>query len=225
TFVVENFSEIPMRIAALVRDRGGYIANSNMQLESGAMRQGTWTIRLVGDQFDGFVEALRGLGVVTNAASNSQDVTQEYYDLEARIRNKQQQEARLLKHLDGSTRNLEEIFRVEQEVSRVREEVERMQGRMRVLQDITALSTVTLTIREIERLPPTEPVLAAAMPTFGERLSHAFSGSLHAMLNLGQESTIVLAVIGPWLVLGTALALPVHGLIRSRRRRQFAAHS
>lgn len=88
------------------------------------------------------------------------------------IRNKQQQELRLLKLLDSATKSLEEIFRVEQEVSRVREEVERMQGRLRVLQDVTALSTITLQIHEIDKYRP-QPQVALIAPLFGERLDQA----------------------------------------------------
>lgn len=217
---VQDFSEIPQRIVALVRERGGYVANSNLSLDATSPRHGTWTIRLVGDQFDGFVESIRGLGVITSASSNSQDVTQEFYDLEARIRNKQQQEARILKHMETSTRNLDEIFKVEQELSRVREEVERLQGRLRVLQDVTALSTITLQVNEFVQPTPTPPVLAVISPTFGERLDVAFAESLLTMLFLAQECTIFFAVVGPWLLLIFLISFPSYIIVRQRIARQ-----
>ena len=85
----------------------------------------------------------------------------EYYDLEARIKNKQQEETRLLKHLADSTGKLEDILAVERELTRVRGEIEQMQGRIRYLGNLSALSTVTLNVTEVRNYTP--PV----HPTFG----------------------------------------------------------
>ena len=78
-----------------------------------------------------FVELLvtaQRLGEVRRVISDSQDVSEEYYDVEARIRNKQQEETRLLAHLQDSTGKLDEILAVERELARVRGEVEQVQG-------------------------------------------------------------------------------------------------
>ncbi len=85
------------------------------------------------DRFDSFVSAVSQIGEVRTNHVGSQDVTEEYYDIEARIRNKQEEEKRLLKHLADSTGKLEDILSVERELTRVRGEVEQMQGRLRFL--------------------------------------------------------------------------------------------
>jgi len=100
---------------------------------------------------DGYV-GVAGLCELQSLSADSQDVTEQYYDLQSRIRNKQTEEARLVRHLEQSTGKLDEILAVEREVSRVREELERMEGKMRVLQDLTALATVTLHADEIKDL-------------------------------------------------------------------------
>ena len=80
--------------------------------------------------------------------TDSQDVTEEYYDVEARIKNKRVEEERLLKHLEQSTGKLEDILKVEKEISRVRGEIERQQGRLQYLDKLSALTTVTITLHE-----------------------------------------------------------------------------
>ena len=89
-----------------------------------------WKIRVPVDQFESFVQKVVALGELERTLRTSQDVTEEYYDIEARIKNKKVEEERLLKHLEKSTGKLEEILAVEREISRVRGEVERLQGRL-----------------------------------------------------------------------------------------------
>ena len=89
-------------------------------------------------------------------------MTEEFFDLEARIRNKQEEEKRLLKHLADSTGKLEDILKVESELTRVRGEVEQMQGRLRFLANRADLSTVTITATELKDYSPPSPVTLAA---------------------------------------------------------------
>jgi len=59
------------------------------------------------DRFDSFLERVIRLGFRREEPRRLSDVTQEYYDIEARISNKQQEEKRLQKHLSDSTGKLE----------------------------------------------------------------------------------------------------------------------
>ena len=112
-----------------------------------------WKIRVPVEKFDSLLAILTQLGELQQTHTESEDVTQEYYDIEARIANKQKEEKRLQKHLDESTGKLEDILAVERELTRVRGEIEQMQGRIRYLSNITALSTITLTATEIKTTP------------------------------------------------------------------------
>ncbi len=125
----------------------------------------------------------------------SQDVTEEYFDLEARIRNKQEEEKRLLKHLADSTGKLEDILKVEAELTRVRGEVEQMQGRLRFLANRADLSTVTITATELKNYTPPQPV------TLATQINTTFFGSLNALIALGESLLLVVIALVPWLPL------------------------
>ena len=84
---------------------------------------------------------------------------------------------------EENTGKLEEVLRIEAELSRVRGEVERMEGRIRVLENLTALTTVTLEIRERVKFEPEVP-LVASFPT---QISRSFQDSLNALIELGQS--------------------------------------
>src|SRR5262249_42003483 len=142
--VVKSLAGAEREMMKLVQASGGYVAENDLSNQSGARGQGSWKVRVPVDAFDAFLEGVARLGELQRVHRDSQDVSMEYYDVEARISNKQQEEKRLLKHLADSTGKLEDILNVERELSRVRGEVEQMQGRLRFLADQTTLSTVTI---------------------------------------------------------------------------------
>lgn len=210
--VVEDFEGVPEKVERLVVDAGGLIANARLSGQSGSPRSGEWKVRLPVGEYAGFLEAARHLGELQSLAATSQDVSDQYYDLEARIRNKQKEEKRLLTHLEESTGKLEEILKVEREVSRVREELERMEGRMRVLKDLVSLTTVTLHVHEIKGYVPLQA------PTFALRVSRAFDGSWTALIAASQALVVAGVVVGPWFGAFGIPSIAAVAFVRRRRR-------
>lgn len=211
--VVENFDNIPTRLAELVKQADGYVADSTLSGSTGRNRSGTWKVRVPVVRFDEFVNAAKGIGELVSANTQSQDVSEEYYDVDARIRNKTKEEERLIKLLDDRPAKLEEVLTVERELSRVREEIERMQGRLRVLTDQTTLTTVEITIREMQNYEPPQS------PTFAKRIGRAFSDSTSAIRNLLEGTVILIVKLAPWVVaIGVALWLGLIGLRFTTRR-------
>jgi hypothetical protein len=213
--VVEEFGPIPDQVRALARQSGGYIAKSNLRGSTGRPRGGDWTLRVPTDKYDSLLDELESLGEVRRSSSNSQDVSEEYYDVEARIRNKKQEETRLLRHLEESTGRLEDILLIEKELSRVRGEVERMEGRLRVLADLTTLTTIHLTVEEIKNYVP------PAAPTFATQIGRSFDGSWGALVDFGKGLTLLVVILSPWLVaMGTPALIVALTVRRVVRRRQ-----
>lgn len=210
--VVEDFTGLPDEVVALVKKYEGYIADSTLSGTAGSNRSATWRIRIPVGRFEEFVNATKGLGELVRAGTNSQDVSEEYYDVEARIRNKTKEEERLLKLLEERPGKLEDVIAIERELSRVREELERMQGRMRVLADLTSLTTVNLTINEIRDYEPPQA------PTFVTRARRAFEGSLSGIKTTAENLTIAVVAFVPWMVVGAVILVPgLYGL-QARRR-------
>ncbi len=209
--VVEDFTPTTSQVDAMVKRFGGFIASSQVSGEAGESRSGNWKLRVPIARFDEFLQEAQGkLGEVRSLARNSQDVSEEYYDVEARIRNKRQEEARLLKLLEEQTGTLEDVLRVERELSRVREEIERHEGRLRVLADLTSLTTITLRIEEVRHYMP------EVAATFGDRVRRAFSESIWNMRTAGESFVVAVVGAAPWLAL---LAVPVVIAVQIWRRR------
>jgi len=84
---------------------------------------------------------------VVSEASNAQDITAEYIDLEARLKNTQAEESSFVALLNRSGK-IEEILAVTSEVARVRGEIEQLQGQIRYLNSQTDMSTITANLTE-----------------------------------------------------------------------------
>lgn len=216
---VEEFTDIPAQVEALAAEYDGFIAHSSLQTATGSPRHGEWRIRVPVEQYGPFLEAAESLAELQSRTEDSQEVTAEFYDVQVRIRNKQREEERLLEHLAESTGKLEDILAVEKEISRVRTEVEQLQGRLRVLQDQTSLSTVTLRIHELRGYIPEES------PTFGTRISRAWTQSIDGLVAAGQLGVIIVVAAAPWLAVMAIPVVVVVVLIRRLLKRKRPAEA
>ncbi|EMB16759.1 hypothetical protein RE6C_02574 [Rhodopirellula europaea 6C] len=156
------------------------------------------------------------MGFAESRTEDAQDVTEEFVDVEARIRNNKKLEERIITMLEERTGKLSDVLEIERELSRVREEIERMEGRLRVLSDRSALATITIQCREEkEYVPP-------AAPTFSSRIQKSWSQSINAMKQTGENIVIAAIAILPWfLVIGVLLLVSValgRRLLRKRSK-------
>ena len=201
SMVTANFSKLESAITKLVRENDGYIADADVGGSVGLNRHARWKIRIPVEKFDSFLDSASQLGELAQRQIHSQDVTEEFYDLESRIKNKKVEESRLLKHLTDSTGKLDEILAAEKELSRVREEVERQEGRLRLLANLASLTTVTITASEAITFVP------ATAPTFATRASRTFEASYRGFVEFAQGFALFVIGLIPWMPIILILAL------------------
>ena len=212
--VVPDFDKAAQELRNLIgRFRGAYVAQAETDGSAGSPRYGHWKIRVPVSDFDSFLDAVAQLGVPERQSVDAQDVTEEYYDLETRIKNKKVEEQRLLKHLEQSTGKLDEILKVEREISRVRGEIEQGEGRLRLLANLTSLTTVDVAIREQKNYVPPRT------PTFATAIAETFFGSVDLLIGFGKAVVLAAAGLAPWLPLLAAGVLLAWALLRRGSRR------
>lgn len=212
--VSDNFGTAQQSLLRLVKTHRGYISDTNVSGTTGAPRQGSWTIRIPETQFEPFMAAVTKLGELQTTQTDSQDVTEEFYDLQARISNKQVEEKRLIEHLNRSTAKLSDILQVEKELSRVRGEIEQMQGRLRLLANLTSLTTVTVTIREVKDYVAPKPA------TFNTQIARTFSESLGQLGAFGKSIILIFVALLPWLFVMLIGAVPLYFVARRQQKSQ-----
>jgi Domain of unknown function (DUF4349) len=209
--LVDSLTTAEQAVFKMIKEHDGFLAESDQSSVTSTQRRATWRVRVPVDRFEVFLAEVTHLGEVRQNHLGSQDVTEEYFDVDARIRNKQEEEKRLLTHLSESTGKLEDILAVERELSRVRGEVEQMQGRIRFLANRTALSTITIEAMEWKDYKP--PVAAA----FQTQLGRTFFNSVDNLSAFGKAILMVAVALIPWLPLILLGALLIRWLIRANR--------
>lgn len=145
---VDNFDETEIKIKDVAGKFSGYITNSSSQLNASGKKQGTITLRIPADKFDGVLTELSKISKVMNQNISGKDVTEEYMDAEARLKTQRELEARLLKLLAEKTARLTDVVEVETKLASVREQIEKTEGRMRFLRDQASFSTLTISVYE-----------------------------------------------------------------------------
>jgi hypothetical protein len=144
-------------VERIARDLGGYLASR---------ADGAVTVRVPRDQFDEALARIEKLGDVLHRDVRAQDVTDEYVDLEARLRNDYAMRTRLTDLLARAA--VKEALDIERELGRVTEEIERYEGRLKLLRDQIAFSTVTVTFSPVAEQPVRDTSLLAPFPWLAE---------------------------------------------------------
>jgi hypothetical protein len=124
----------------------GYVLSTTVGSSSNPT--GTVVIRVPETRFEAALADLKGLGKVTRENVSGQDVSQDYIDFQARLRNAKAQEAVLLKLMDRAT-SVSATIVVEQHLEGVQLEIERLKGQLRYLDSQTALSTITVGLTQV----------------------------------------------------------------------------
>lgn len=192
---VEDLEAAEKKLMELVQASGGYISRSEVGSNPGAKRQGSWTLRVPGNKASDIASRIVALGEPMRQSSDARDVSEEFYDLEARIKNKKIEEERLIQHLKDSTGKLVDILAVEKEITRVRGEIEQSQGRLNMLANLTSLATIQVSLIEHKNYKP-EPA-----PTFWTKAARTFHQSLEGLHDSFANLTLWIISWSPWLVL------------------------
>lgn len=175
---VEDYEQAIKDVSSNLDRFDCFLADASTKEAAGGALIGELVIRVSPVDFEGLFAALRQVGRLESEDIKSADVTAEYVDIEARIAALRITEERLVELVKSKSfvDRMEDLLKVEQEMNRVRTEIEQNEGRLRVMADRVALSTIAMTLREPARTVPSAaisvevPVLDEAAAALGEAL-------------------------------------------------------
>lgn len=193
------------RAAEIANRNGGLVSNSYMSggPGGGGNRQAGLTLRVPAAAFDRTVSALRDLGKVASEQVSTEDVTDQFIDLQARVVNLEEQERRLRAIL-ARANTIDDILRVEAELARVRADIDGLRGRLQFLADRTDFSTITVNL--VETALAARTVNAPSWRGVWRRAQEAFVQVSNAVLAFAAGLVVFLAGLVPVLVALTAAA-------------------
>ena len=135
------------QIAELAEDFDGYVVSSEKWKE-GERLVGRITVRVVAEHFHDTILALREMAVeVRSEETGSQDVTEEYVDLSAKLKNLEATEKEYLR-LMTKAEKVEDMLGVQRELSETRGDIERTKGRMQYLERTSTTSLIEVSLEQ-----------------------------------------------------------------------------
>ena len=143
----DQFQRQFSRAGSLAEQFGGFVTNSQVSETDGRLASGTLTIRVPSNRFEEAVGRLKGLGKVTAEDRSGQDVSKEFVDLEARLKQAKAEEAFFLRLMDEA-RGISDMIQVQSQLSGVQLRIEEITGQLNYLKDQTSLSTISVRVYE-----------------------------------------------------------------------------
>lgn len=128
---------------------GGYIEESDESLDY-EYRTFTATIRIPVDKTDKFTNFASSNATITNHSESVKDVTEEYIDIEARIKVYKAEEESLIEIMKKAD-NITDLLAVKKQLADIRAEIESYTAQLKSLENKTSYSTITITVYEVER--------------------------------------------------------------------------
>jgi len=203
-----SFDSTVDKLFKISTDLGGYISGSAASADTGSLRTGTITFQVPTDKFSEAVSQVRALGKVQNLAIGGQDISAQYVDLQARLKNTEAQRDAMLALL-AQAKTVNEIIAVQTQVGQITSQIEQLKGQIAYYDHSTSYSTVAVSVHEAAVLLKPAPVDSWGFATAFSQGLHAFAGTLDYIL-------VGVGYAGPFLIL---LGL---GLVAWRLRRRFA---
>ena len=188
---------------ALAGFLGGYVEQSDQ-----ARGLASITMRVPVARFDEAVARLGGLGRVTDRSERGDDVSAQFSDLEARLRNLSAQEG-VLQDLMRQARSIPDTITVQQQLSQVRGEIEQLTGQRNLLDNQSSLATVSATLHA-------RGVVPARSHEHRSTIGQAWHDAVGVAVSILGGTIVVLGALVPLGVLG---ALVAGGWMIVRRRR------
>ena len=207
---VKDVPNANTRAIQLAEAGGGYVQSSSQYEEGG--ERADLTIRVPPEGFLALVARLEALGSVDAKSISGEDVTEEYYDLDARLENLTEVRDRLFQLLRKAAK-VTDAIEVERELERVGGEVNAIKGRMKYLQAMSGLATVNVSLYTDER-PAVEPFINWAM------IGNGFVVAARALVQALFFILQLLVVVIPLAAIAGAVAFAVVRLVRFMRAQQ-----
>lgn len=189
---------------------GGFVVESFASQGTGErIAEGSLVMRIPAASYDTALSRLRGLGKVERLEESGQDVSKEFVDLNARIRQLRAVEAQLLELLQRAN-DVPAALAVQSQLAQVQLDLEQARGRLQYLENRVAFATISLSMHELVAVPP--------------------SGGGFSIVDAWATAGSAFLTVAGWIFIGIAVAAPILvllglGFLAGREVRKRLAHA
>ncbi|WP_101698220.1 DUF4349 domain-containing protein [Clostridium minihomine] len=214
-----EFEKSIQTLQELTEQLGGYIQDSGIDgdgvLRKNENRAASYTLRIPQEKLKLWKEKAETIGAVLNVSTSSENVTESYYDTEARLKSLRAQQERLLALMEKADK-MADIVELEKALADVVYQIEQLTGTLRQYDSLIHYSTVTVQLYEVNKAT----VIDKTPVTLGEKISYQFRQSLRWLGEAGQGLLVIVVGGLPILLLAVVMIVIVWVLARRKIRRR-----
>ena len=205
-----DFDKASGDIDALVKELGGYFQQSSVS-NRGNSGYRSYTIRIPSAQFDTFLQKAGTLCHLVYSSTGTDDVSETYYDTEARLETARIKLERLQALLAKAT-SMDDIITIESAISETEWDIENLSGTLRRYDALVDYATIDVELSEVYKLSGQDE----AVTTFGGRLGQSFVNGLRAVGSALEDFAVWLAYSWVWLLVIAAVIVVVVRVVRRK---------
>lgn len=200
---------------------GGYMEsseiNGNSYSMAGRSRYANLVIRVPSKFLNEFINQIGNAANIVSKSENSDDVTLKYIDAQSKVKSLEIQRDKLLEWMEN-TETVEELIQLESRLSEVRYEIEYYGAILRNYDNLVEFSTITLSVREVERITVQEP------ETVGDRIGKGLSDNLYSIgegiKNFAVWFVTSLPYLLIWAVVIVVIVLIIKGIVKKAKKKK-----
>ena len=176
-----TFDDSVKKVEELCEKMEGYIEESRVQgsgaITQNRMRSASFVLRIPAENLNSFDNTAAEIGSVVSVYRTSENITEQYFDKESRLKSLRTQQERLLELMEGSG-TLADLIELESALADVNYQIEQLTGELRQYDSLVDFSTVTIELQEV-----VEPTEISKIPmTLGEKINRQFQNSISCLL-------------------------------------------
>ncbi|MGE5415310.1 MAG: DUF4349 domain-containing protein [Acidobacteriota bacterium] len=201
------------KITDMVKSVGGYIVSSSTTTNEDSFT-GNIVVKVPADRLISSAKNIGDLGQIRRKGISSEDVTQEFYDSQARLKVLQKKEQRMISFMDQA-KKVEELIALENELTNVRSEIEVLQGRINFLNNSTTYSQIV-----VELIQGKAEKIVAPKGT-GSKAWEGLVGSINNLGSFFNWLFIAIITLIPYLIV-LGIIYGIYRLIKRRKEKNQA---
>lgn len=211
TLETQDFDKASADIEKMAADAGGYLESSSLSGDAGS-QHASYVLRIPQEKFEAFYEQLGSSVHVVYSSRSSEDVTEQYTDIETRLATLTTKHERLLALLDQADK-MEDIISLENALADCEYEIDSLTGSKRHYDDLVGFSTFYVDLEEVQTLTATPEGSG-----FGAQLTQAAKTGTRGLVD-AVRALIVGAVMFWPVILLAAVGGSAVAVLRRRRRK------
>jgi hypothetical protein len=201
---VENATTSRETLQTRARELGGYTAGSELtrhRRNNATWKEGYLVVRVPSENFSAMQDGASAQGVVRSENTETEDVTDQLVDLNARLENLRAERDQL-RRIYNRSNSTEDVLAVQERLSDVQGEIERLEAQKRSLEDRVAYSTLRIELRE----PQPEGTTREVTPFHEQSPLSALNNSVATLVQVLRTLFLLAVIAAPWLAVA---AIPV----------------